>query len=65
MKYNLGVIQAINKLNGIFTKDDEGLLSILAQLAGIILRNSMTYSQEKTFHGNLRAILNVLIIKIE
>ncbi len=28
----LGVIQAINKLNGFFNKEDEGLLAILANL---------------------------------
>ncbi len=39
----MGVVQAINKNNGHFTKNDEGLLNILTGLAGIVLRNSMNY----------------------
>jgi hypothetical protein len=57
------VVQAINKFEGVFNKDDEGLLSILAQFAGIIMRNLMTYNQEISFHANLRAILNVNFIR--
>ena len=50
-------MQAINKLNGYFTKDDEGLLSILANLAGIVLRNSISYDEQLLFHNSLRHIL--------
>eukprot|EP01016_Furgasonia_blochmanni_P010159 TRINITY_DN14281_c0_g1_i3.p1 TRINITY_DN14281_c0_g1~~TRINITY_DN14281_c0_g1_i3.p1 ORF type:complete len:286 (-),score=51.29 TRINITY_DN14281_c0_g1_i3:133-990(-) len=53
----LGVIQAINKHNGIFTKDDEGLLMILAQLAAQILRNSMSFDEQLLFHNTLRHCL--------
>jgi hypothetical protein len=56
-----GVVQAINKRGNIafFTKDDEGLLSILSSLAGIVLRNSMTYDEQITFLNSLRASLKV------
>ncbi len=37
----LGVIQAINKFNGYFGKEDEGLLSILSTLAAVAIRNSL------------------------
>lgn len=55
-----GVIQAINKLNGYFTKDDEGLLTILANLAGIVLRNSISYDEQLLYHNSLRHILKVM-----
>lgn len=57
----IGVIQAINKNSGIFTKDDEGLLTILSSLANTIIKNSMYFDKEKLFHNSLRAILNVSI----
>jgi len=52
-----GAIQAINKLNGTFSKDDEGLLEILANIAGVILRNSLHYDEQLLFQNNLRHIL--------
>jgi hypothetical protein len=57
----LGVVQAINKRGTVayFTKDDEGLLSILSSLAGVALRNSMTYDDQVTFLNSLRAALKV------
>jgi putative methionine-R-sulfoxide reductase with GAF domain len=55
----IGVIQSINKFGGVFTKDDEGLLSILASLAAIILRNSMNYDEQTNFHKYLRLALRV------
>jgi GAF domain-containing protein len=60
----LGVIQAINKLNGYFTKDDEGLLTILGNLAGIVLRNSISYDEQLLFHNSLRHILKANILFI-
>ena len=54
-----GVVQAINKVSGYFTKDDEGLLTILANLAGIVLRNSISYDEQLLFHNSLRHILKV------
>ena len=52
-----GAIQAINKINGSFSKDDEGLLEILANIAGVILRNSLHYDEQLLFQNNLRHIL--------
>lgn len=57
----IGVVQAINKFNGHFTKDDEGLLTILANLAGIVIRNSLSYDQQLLFHNSLRHALKVKI----
>lgn len=56
----LGVIQAINKLSGFFTKEDEGLLAILANLAGTVLLNSLTFDEQSLFHSNLRHVLRVI-----
>lgn len=63
----LGVLQAINKRGNIafFTKDDEGLLSILSNLAGIVLKNSMTYDEQVTFLNSLRASLKVRINSLQ
>ena len=52
-----GAVQAINKFNGYFTKEDEGLLGILANLAGSALRNSIQYDEQLLFLNNLRHIL--------
>ena len=56
---NVGVCQAINKKTGYFTKNDEGFLSVLANLAGVVLKNSMSFDQEKVFHHTIRTVLNV------
>ena len=53
----LGVNQAINKFQGTFTKEDEGLLNLLANLAGIILKNSLKYDEQMLLHSNLRHVL--------
>lgn len=58
-----GAIQAINKLNNAsFSKDDEGLLEILANSAGVILRNSLHYDEQLLFQNNLRHILKTGIL---
>lgn len=59
----LGVIQAINKLYGFFTKEDEGLLAILANLAGTVLVNSLQFDEQSLFHRNLRHVLRVFYYK--
>jgi len=41
----LGVVQAINKEDGNFNKDDEGLLNILTEMSGVLLRNSLNFSE--------------------
>lgn len=57
----LGVSQAINKLEGTFTKEDEGLLNLLSNLAGIILKNSLQYDEEMLLFNNLRHVLRSAI----
>ena len=55
----IGVLQAINKLDGFFTKDDEGLINILAGLAQVVLRNSIYHDEKQAFHNSLRVLLKV------
>ena len=60
-----GVIQAINKNPGpdnvirYFTKDDEGLMKMQANIAGVTLKNTFLFSEQLLFHNNLRSILRV------
>lgn len=42
----VGVMQAINKLEGFFTKDDEGCLQIMAVHAMNVLRNSISHDEK-------------------
>lgn len=42
-----------------FSKDDEGLLEILANMAGVILRNNLHNDKQLVFQNNLRNILKV------
>ena len=37
-------MQAINKKEGYFTKEDEGFLDILGNLAGCTMKNSLVYN---------------------
>jgi GAF domain-containing protein len=41
----LGVIQCINKFNGYFTKDDEGLLAMISDFAKIVLKNALQFDE--------------------
>jgi len=45
-KKAVGVLQAINKNQGVFGKDDEGLLNIIASLADIVLKNTLSSEQQ-------------------
>lgn len=60
-----GIIQAVNKKpdkNNVFrffSKDDEGLLTILANIAGVTVKNSSIYNEQVVFHNSLRSILKV------
>lgn len=56
-----GVTQAINKNDEIFTKEDEGFLSILSNLAGTILKNTLQYDEQQIFHTYLRHLLKVIL----
>lgn len=59
-KQIIGVLQALNKGNGTFSKNDEGLMGILADLAGTVLKNSLNYDKQALFFNSLRHVLNVL-----
>lgn len=55
----IGVLQAVNKkeTNTVFNKDDETLLTILSNLAGVVIRNSLMYNEQLSFHNVLRSAL--------
>ena len=55
----VGVMQGINKINGFFTADDEGLMTILANQAGLILRNSLMYDKLVINQYKLLKLVNV------
>lgn len=58
-----GVVEAVNKCKGAdgemryFSEDDEGLLKMLARIAGVSLRNSVLHGEAHFKHNNLRSIL--------
>ena len=58
----VGVMQAINKNKGLFTADDEGLLTILGNQAGLILRNSLMYDKLVLNQYKLLKLVNVNFI---
>ena len=41
LKLKSGVIQALNKNRGYFTKDDEGLMILISKIASIMLKNAL------------------------
>ena len=55
----IGVCQAINKEVGLFNADDEGVFSILAQQAGLILKSSIKYNQTITNQTKTKRIISV------
>jgi len=56
----IGVCQAINKHDGIFSPDDESVCILLANQAGIILKNSLQFDQDLVAHQKLIRLLKVL-----
>jgi len=58
----LGVLQALNKRNGAFSKDDARLLMALANQIGVVLENIKLYDNMR---GTLYSIINVLMDIIE
>lgn len=52
----IGVCEAINKLEGAFTPDDEGLFEMLATNAGAVLRNSMQYESIMQMQNRLKTL---------
>jgi hypothetical protein len=55
----LGVCQAINKFDGLFNSNDEGIMSILAKQAGIILTSSMTYNKTLLNLNMTKRVINI------
>ena len=41
----IGVFQAVNKMNGYYTKDDEKMIKLIASLTGINLKNSLQFDE--------------------
>lgn len=51
--------QAINKFDGLFNSNDEGIMSILAKQAGIILTSSMTYNKTLLNLNMTKRVINI------
>ena len=60
----IGVCQAINKHDGIFSPDDEGICQLLANQAGVMLKNSLQFDQNLVTHQKLIRLLKVKILTI-
>lgn len=41
-------------MKGYFTKDDEGLMELICQLASMTLRNAKSFDDNVSVHNNLR-----------
>lgn len=54
----IGVCEAINKLEGTFTPDDEGLFEMLATNAGAVLRNSMQNESIMQMQNRLKTLFD-------
>jgi len=55
----IGVCQAINKENGIFSPDDEAVCLLLANQAGVMLKNSLQFDQTFVNHQKLIRLLKI------
>lgn len=53
-----GVIQSINKKNGLFTPDDEEIMEIFSAQASIILTNSMNWDEVHLHSSRMKWLLN-------
>ena len=56
----LGVLECINKNDGVFTKEDEQLIKMLAKLSAAILSNAINLNEQNLQYNKLRHIINVL-----
>ena len=62
-----GVIQAINKLGGSdmedkmskisFSKEDEGILEMLGQIAGLFLKSTIKFSEQINHNDSLKRVI--------
>lgn len=41
----IGVLQAVNKMSGYYTKDDEKMIKLIASLTGVNLKNSLQFDE--------------------
>ncbi|KAL4465775.1 hypothetical protein ABPG73_014224 [Tetrahymena malaccensis] len=57
----VGVMQAINKNDGFFTKDDEGCLQIMAYHAMNVLRTSISHDQKQKNQSMIKNLLHLSI----
>jgi GAF domain-containing protein len=63
----IGVIQGINKKNGLFNSDDEEIMEIFATQASLILNNSVFFDENSSFVYRLRILIefSVTLQKID
>ena len=54
----IGVLESINKRNGLFTIDDEEIMEIFANQASCILNNSLLHDENFSFSSKLKATLD-------
>lgn len=57
--FNKGVCQGINKHDGLFSSDDEGIMHLLANQAGVMLKNSIQYDKTVVSHHRLLRLLKI------
>jgi hypothetical protein len=56
----LGVLECINKYDGIYTKEDEQLIKMMAKLSASVLGNVINLNEQNMQYNKLRHIINVL-----
>ncbi|EDK31422.2 GAF domain protein (macronuclear) [Tetrahymena thermophila SB210] len=62
----MGVLQVTNKLNqSFFTKDDEGILKVIAMLSENILKNSVFNDERAEFYNSLRSLYTYSVDAIQ
>jgi adenylate cyclase len=59
----IGACQAINKINGYFSPDDEYLFELLSKQAGTFLKYAIEYDQNLIFQHRLKTMIQVIISK--
>lgn len=56
----VGVLQVINKLDGVFTLEDEEILDVICLQAGVALRNAEFFEAVKNKTSQFRSLLDVI-----
>lgn len=57
----IGAFQVLNKLNGVFTKDDEDLLAAIGGSASIALENAQLFEQQKELYKEQKELFESFI----